>query len=57
MGPGFAREVYMEALALELVVRKVPFRRNIQVPLTYKDAKLIVIPGVVDVIAAFANGK
>jgi GxxExxY protein len=40
LGAGFAREVYMEALALELVVRKVPFRRNLQIPLTYKDAKL-----------------
>lgn len=40
LGPGFAREVYLEALALELVVRKVPFRRNIQIPLSYKDAKL-----------------
>lgn len=40
LGCGFLEAVYQEALALELAERKIPFRREVEMPLTYKERRL-----------------
>jgi len=40
LGHGFLEAVYQEALALELMRRKIPYRREHPVPITYKGDKL-----------------
>ena len=37
LGPGYLESVYEEALAIELTLRKIPFVRQIAVPVQYKD--------------------
>jgi len=40
LGPGFLESVYEEALSIELTLRRVPFRRQVAVTLTYKDSAI-----------------
>ena len=40
LGCGFLEAVYQEAPALELSDRKIPFRREVELPLTYKGRRL-----------------
>jgi GxxExxY protein len=40
LGCGFLEAVYQEALALELAVRGVPSRRQVDLPISYKGQKL-----------------
>lgn len=37
LGPGFKESVYEEALAHELRLRKIPFQRQVRVPILYKE--------------------
>ena len=37
LGHGFLEAVYQEALALELAERSLPFRREVDIPVYYKD--------------------
>ncbi|VAW41431.1 hypothetical protein MNBD_CHLOROFLEXI01-5158, partial [hydrothermal vent metagenome] len=37
LGHGFLEGVYQEALALELTHRDVPFRREVDLPITYRE--------------------
>ncbi len=37
LGPGYLESVYEEALAIELALQKIPFVRQIPVPVQYKD--------------------
>ena len=36
LGPGFVESVYENALAVELTLRKIPYERQIRIPLFYK---------------------
>jgi GxxExxY protein len=40
LGPGFLESVYRAALAVELEVRRIPFRTEVLFPLTYKGQRL-----------------
>jgi GxxExxY protein len=40
LGPGFLEAVYQEALAIEFTLRKIPFRREVYLPIYYKDQLL-----------------
>src|SRR3954447_11646086 len=40
LGCGFLEGVYQEALALELINREIPFRRELMFPVTYKGCRL-----------------
>jgi GxxExxY protein len=40
LGCGFLEAVYQEALAMELANRKIPFRREVELPIAYKGNRL-----------------
>jgi len=40
LGCGFLEAVYQEALALELAARSVPYRREVELPISYKGQRL-----------------
>jgi GxxExxY protein len=40
LGCGFLEAVYQEALAIELTVRELPFQREVELPIVYKDRRL-----------------
>ena len=40
LGCGFLEAVYQEALAVELSLRAIPFKREVDLPLTYKGRQL-----------------
>jgi len=40
LGCGFLEPVYREALALELAARKIPFSREVELPVSYKGDRL-----------------
>ena len=40
LGAGFLEAVYHEALAIEFTLRKIPFRRELYLPIYYKDRLL-----------------
>lgn len=40
LGCGFREPVYQEALAVELLKREIPFRREVKLPVFYKEIRL-----------------
>jgi len=40
LGPGFLESVYENALAVELRLRKIPFQRQVSVPVLYKGVEV-----------------
>ncbi len=40
LGCGFLEAVYQEALAAEFVLQKIPFQREVEIPIYYKDQVL-----------------
>jgi GxxExxY protein len=40
LGPGLLEIVYEQALCRELLLRRIPFRRQVELPLSYKDVLL-----------------
>lgn len=40
LGPGFLEAVYQEAMAIEFTLRGIPFKREVELEIYYKDQKL-----------------
>jgi GxxExxY protein len=40
LGCGFLEAVYQEALAVEFSLRGIPFKREVEIPISYKDRRL-----------------
>jgi GxxExxY protein len=40
LGCGFLESIYQEALALELTAREIPYRREVEIPVFYKNQRL-----------------
>ena len=40
LGPGFLEAVYQEALVIELGAKKIPFKKEVELPISYKRALL-----------------
>lgn len=40
LGPGFLEAVYQEALTIELGAKKIPFKKEVELPISYKGALL-----------------
>jgi GxxExxY protein len=43
LGPGFLEAVYQEALAMEFRLRDIPFRREVELPISYKGHRLATV--------------
>ncbi len=41
LGSGFLEKVYQEALAIEFDLRGIPFKRELELPIFYKNTKLL----------------
>jgi GxxExxY protein len=40
LGPGFLESIYESALAIELTSRRIPFERQIGIPILYRNAEV-----------------
>jgi GxxExxY protein len=50
IGPGYLEDVYEEALCVELKLRDIPFRRQVRLPVRYKN--VVVGEGRLDILVA-----